>query len=352
LGSVLFAGIDDDYVESIECDVPEEMLYATSYVNLETSAQDFVLETQQIEIPGHPLAFNPSIIRWQGRLLLSFRIRYPETLINQIGLIFLDEEFHPDGSAQILDIRMPDPLSVPKRQDPRLVAIGDKLFVVYNNVLLRNFKPEIRRMFAAEVHFDGTGFYVDQAEYLRYFEDEKPDRSDKNWVPFDYEGTLLMARFLDPHWVLRPIWGTGICETFSKSARPIYWDWGQLRGGTPALLINPDEYLAFFHSSINMPSLHSKGKIVRHYFMGAYVFSAHPPFEIKRMSSEPIIGKNFYLGKEHQTWKPLHVVFPGGFVFDDRYIWIAYGRQDHEIWIVKLDKERLLNSLTSTSDGN
>ena len=105
------------------------------------------------------------------------------------------------------------------------------------------------------------------------------------------------------------------------------------------------EYLAFFHSSTYMSTVHSKGRVIQHYFMGAYTFAAEPPFELTRISPEPIVGKDFYKGREYTTWKPLRVVFPCGFVFNDRFIWIAYGRQDHEVWIAKLDKKKLFDSL-------
>ena len=347
-GSLLMADIRQLPIN----DFAENLLSASDLVNLESSPQDFILETQRIEIPGYLNAYNPSIMRWQGRLLLSFRIRQPETLFYQIGLVFLDEQFRPIEPPQLLDIRFPDPLSIPTHQDPRLILAGNRFFIVYNNILLRDFKPEIRRMFIVEVSFDGKGFYTNAPEYLRYYEAENPARSDKNWVPFDFEGQLLLARFIQPHWILQPILGTGACPTFAKTNCTINWGWGDLRGGTPALLINPDEYLAFFHSSVNLPSLHSNGKVVQHYFMGAYTFSSHPPFQLLRVSAEPIIGKNFYCGLEYQTWKPLHVVFPGGFIFDDQYIWIAYGRQDHEIWIAKLDKQRFFNSLIPVSPVN
>jgi predicted GH43/DUF377 family glycosyl hydrolase len=79
--------------------------------------------------------------------------------------------------------------------------------------------------------------------------------------------------------------------------------------------------------------------------MGAYTFSPEPPFEVTRISPSPIVGKNFYHGVTHRTWKPLRVVFPGGFVSDEKHVWIVYGRQDHEVWAAKLDKQKLLQSL-------
>ena len=82
-----------------------------------------------------------------------------------------------------------------------------------------------------------------------------------------------------------------------------------------------------------------------HYFMGAYTFSPDPPFSITSMSPEPIVGEDFYVGPSYKTWKPMRVVFPGGFIAAEKYIFVVYGKQDHEMWVVKLDKEKLLRSL-------
>lgn len=317
----------------------------TPLVDLEDRAQSFVLKTKKIDIPEYPNAFNPSIIRWRGSLLLCFRIYGPNGSTNRIGLTWLDEEFNPIGQPQELNILVNDPFSRTKRQDPRLIAIGDRLFIAYNNVLARIPQREIRRMLIAEVFFNGEGFFADNPECLIHFEGENDLRSEKNWVPFVYNHHLLLSYSINPHRVLHPLlFGTGECNTVASASASIPWKWGDLRGGTPALL-EGDEYLAFFHTCKSMSTVHSQGKNIPHYFMGAYTFSAHPPFDITRVSPEPIVGKDFYHGRAYKTWKPLHVVFPGGFVSDDHYIWIAYGRQDHEIWIAKLNKAALFQSL-------
>ena len=67
-------------------------------VNLEEAPHSFVLETKQISIPEFPKAFNPSILRWEGKLLLSFRnIANPKDSYNssEIGLIWLNDDFEP-----------------------------------------------------------------------------------------------------------------------------------------------------------------------------------------------------------------------------------------------------------------
>lgn len=332
------------------------------FIDLEDEMSDsFVLETKKIEIPEYPNAFNPSIIRWKKGLLMSFRpgdfgsdpylmsfrIRDPISgCTNGICLVLLDDNFNPISAPQELEIPHPNPLFAYRQQDPRLISIGDHIYIVYSNMIEGALIPAIRRMFVAELHYDGSHFFTGAPDAITMFDGENENRWQKNWVPFDYEGHLMLSYSINPHRVLYPFSGTSVCKTISVSESDISWEWGVLRGGTQAYL-EGDEYLSFFHSSIEMKSAHSKGKKLQHYFMGAYTFEANPPFQVTRISPKPIVGKDFYHGELHKTWKPLHVVFPCGYVSDEQFIHIAYGRQDHEIWIAKLDKKALLESLVS-----
>lgn len=312
-------------------------------VNLHNKAQDFVLETKKINLQGFEGALNPSIIRWKGSLLLSFRIRDPLTQsTNQFGLIWLDEQFNPKGKAQIFNLTRVDGLPS-FVQDPRLVSIDKELYVVYNNFVPLEVM-ENRRMFIAKLHFDYHHFYLEPSIPLLNFENNNEKRQEKNWVPFDYHGNMLLSYSLTPHRVLYPLLNAQSCVTIYNTEKQVYWPWGELRGGTPALK-EGQEYLAFFHSCKSMATIHSNGENIPHYFMGAYTFQAEPPFALSKISPEPIVGKDFYSGPSYNTWKPLRVVFPGGYIADDQYIWLVYGKQDHEVWVVKFDKKRLLKSL-------
>jgi pyruvyltransferase len=338
--------LSDEYDYLPEPEVIDEIKeppYEGNDIDLEQNLDEFVLETKKIDIPGFPNAFNPSIVKWRGSYLLSFRI-YDHGSTNGIGLVFLDKDFNLASEPKVLNFLQEDPSSRKKRQDPRLICIGDDLLIAYNNILNYIGNREIRRMLIAKVTYDGNEFFAERLEHLTEYEGKNDLRPEKNWAPFDYHGELLIAYSQQPHKIFRPIWGTGACETVGNTKGDIKWDWGALRGGTPALLID-GEYLAFFHSSKNIASIHSKGKVMQHYVMGAYTYSAEPPFAITKISKHPIVGKNFYYGAEYKTWKPVRVVFPGGFVHENNYFWVAYGRQDHEIWVAKLDKKMLLNSL-------
>jgi predicted GH43/DUF377 family glycosyl hydrolase len=124
------------------------------------------------------------------------------------------------------------------------------------------------------------------------------------------------------------------------------WGWGVPRGGTQAIR-DGDHYIAFFHSWADVPTVQSNGQKITHYVMGAYTFDARPPFALQAVSPEPIVAKDFYEPPYYKTWKPMRCVFPAGVVLDEESIWVSYGRQDHECWVVKMDKKKLLNSLVS-----
>ncbi len=320
-------------------------LLTAGLIDLEDMTQDFVLETKKIDIPEYPTAFNPSIMRWNDSFLLIFRIHDPETNdTSQSAYVWLDQDFNLCSPARPLEILFSVPQQYSKIQDPRILSVNNEHFIVFNNQVGMSATKEIRRMFAAKLRFDSDRLYTLEPEFLKHFHVPVESVQEKNWAPFEHHGELILSHTINPHITLKPVLGTECCLTMGLTEAEIDWDWGALRGGTPALLVD-EEYLAFFHSSKLMATTHSNGKGITHYFMGAYTFKNTPPFQLTAISPEPIVGKNFYNGPAYNTWKPLRVVFPCGFVFDENYIWVSYGRQDHEIWIVKLDKKGLLESL-------
>jgi predicted GH43/DUF377 family glycosyl hydrolase len=307
--------------------------------------QNYILETEQIEISEYPTAFNPSMIRWNDAILFSFRIRDPITdRADAFGLIVLDENFNRISDPQILKIPKNAQFQDNWIQDPRLVECNNEIYMAFNDITLLPDGTYNRRMFYTKLYWNGNKFFAESPECLLFFENENPNRQEKNWVPFIYNEKLLLSYNIFPHTTIHPIPGTDWCETFSKSPFKLNWDWGVIRGGTPALRVD-DEYLAFFHSCKYMATKQSNDVPMHHYFMGAYTFSDKPPFRVTGMTAKPIVANSFYTGTMYQTWEPLRCVFPGGYIFDERFIWVCYGRQDNEMWIVKMNKNELLNSL-------
>lgn len=327
----------------------EETMPTPPLIDFNDMIQDFVLETKKVEIPGHPFASNPSIIRWKGNLLMSFRTINPVTRsTSPFGLIWLDENYESMGTAQLFELPFKNPLLISKQQDPRLITVGERLFVIYNNQLENVTDREMRRMFLVELEFDGTTFTASEPECLLHFEGQNEKRFEKNWAPFEYNNELYLTYSIIPHKILRPIQGTNSCLTACCTNNSFKWDWGVPRGGTQAV-IDGDHYIGFFHTWTDVRTVQSKNKKITHYVMGAYTFESKPPFALIAASPEPIVAENFYEPPYYKTWKPLRCVFPAGIVVDEDYIWVSYGRQDHEAWVAKIDKKALLNSLVPVS---
>jgi predicted GH43/DUF377 family glycosyl hydrolase len=318
-------------------------------IDLEDRIQDFVLYTKQIEVPGYPDAYNPSIIRWNGQLLMSFRnTPDPKQKYNsEIGVVRLDEKFNAISEPQILDLR-PSHVSpnIPSRaEDGRLIIVGETLYLIYDDCCDPIISRKGFRVYVAELDIIDDLIFPTKIEALLYFEGESSNIREKGWTPFDYNNQLFLIYSIAPNRVFEYLQGSQGCAAFAESVPSIYWEWGILRGGTAAAKMD-SFYLSFFHSSVNMTTVHSGGKEALHYFMGAYTFSSKPPFQLLSISPMPIIGKNFYHGK---TYKPYHhpvcAIFPAGYICNHDKIFVFYGRQDHEIWVVALNKKGLLNSL-------
>lgn len=315
----------------------------TALINLDKMKQSFILETKKLHIPGYPDAFNPAIVKWNNRTLMSFRSR--DRITNQaniVGFTWLDDQFNPIGKPQILKADASIYI-----QDPRLLVVDKRLFMAYSDLWEDPIsKIKKRKMYMTELLYDGIDFISVNPDCYLDFQGDPFNKFEKNWVPFDYQGLVLLAYSLNPHQIFLPLHGENRCVTVAYNDETSSWKWGSLRGGTPALLIE-DHYLAFFHSSTLLATVQSEGKSMMHYFMGAYLFENKPPFSIQKISPHPIVEKTFYTGESHQTWKPLRVVFPCGLIHNENYIWVSYGRQDHEAWIVKIDKLGLYKSLVT-----
>lgn len=326
-------------------------------LDLEADLSDFVISSHRIEIPGFKDAFNPSIIKLKEGLLMSFRVipGGKKTFNSEIGLIWLDDHYNPIGEPQFLDLTpdFADHIIPSRAEDARLVLIGKDVYIIYDDNRNEKVTKGGYRIYVAKLDIQENGkIEAYDIDVITQFEGENSNLREKSWVPFDYHNELLMAYSLSPHRIFRYLPLTGSCETFSETQPQVNWDWGILRGGTPGIKINENSYLSFFHSSKLMKSEQSDDKDMLHYFMGAYTFSTEPPFEIQQISSKPIVGKNFYNGEKYTFfWHPVRVVFPVGFILEEKIISVFYGRQDHELWVAHFDRQKLLTSLVEVNSS-
>jgi predicted GH43/DUF377 family glycosyl hydrolase len=304
-----------------------------------------VSSTFRIELDEYPGAFNPSLVAIEEGYILTFRyLPEPHTRpwISYIGAVVLNHDFKPINSGELLDIRF-DNCHIPSQaEDARVFTYQGRYYLTYNdNPDVANTSIKDRRdIYIAQLSYQNDHFIVGRPIKLIHPHMYEKRSWEKNWMPFIWNDSLFLGYSVTPHEILEANLETGECSPIFSTHFPINWKWGELRGGTPPLLVD-GEYLAFFHTAKQMVSGATNNQKMWHYFMGAYTFSAKPPFNITKVSTLPINDKSFYVDSQH----PKRVIYPGGFVISGKNIYVAYGKDDVEIWIAVINKNKLINSL-------
>lgn len=307
--------------------------------------QKVVIATQKITFDRFPEAFNPSLVKIDGGFLLTFRDcpdRENQFWLSDIWFVQLDTSFNPVAEPVRLNTRSKKSKTPSQAEDARLFAYRDKLFLLYNDNIDEIFFDQGKRrdIFLAELFFADDHFQLSSPLKLLCEEKYNAFLQQKNWIPFEWQNGLYFVYSINPHEILSPNLRNGVCYSLYKTAPSIHWIYGSLRGSSSAQLVD-GEYLVFFHSGAKIRSPASYDWKLWHYFMGAYTFSAEPPFKITKMTPQPIMHEDFYT----PSYREKRVVFPGGFVVDGPHIYVAYGKDDCEIWIATLDKEELKKTL-------
>ncbi len=305
-----------------------------------------ILTAKQIKIPGYSNAYNPSLIPYKDGYLLSFRYisRCPEkfktnfhTDVSFVGVVRLDKNFKVfEKTVQLLNIVSYSSTFSLTAEDARLLNVGDRIFIVFNDLPLLQTSGKFAMYFGELIEELGMFVLKEPAKPLTYLHAIEVE---KNWSPFS-DGERLYVIYSDqPRVILEVELNTGYCREVTRTTSNLDWNLGEIRGGTPAYLVK-DRFLTFFHSSF--PAKTSKG---RAYVMGAYTFDRGPPFSIRSVTSQPLGDLTDYT----QDNSP-KVVFPGGMVAQDHLIHVAWGKADKQIFITTFDRDTLLASMEPCSE--
>lgn len=303
-----------------------------------------VTSTRRIVLQGYQYAHNPSIVPFKDGYLMTFRYipDYCRNWVSVIGIVMLDKEFNVVSTPQVLDTRFADKRTPSQSEDARIFACNGKLYVIYNDNMEITCPNNWQRrdMYIAEVLYDNNHFHLASPLKLIHTRKYQGQLWQKNWNPFEWQKGILLSYTLNPHEVVVPDLTTGACDVCYETGKSLNWNLGPLRGSTPALLVD-GEYLAFFHSGVRTTSPASPEMTRWHYFMGAYTFSANPPFDLLSYTPQPIDAPGFYTysGMEKR------VIYPGGFVVVGSKAYVAYGKDDAEVWIATIDLQELKKTM-------
>lgn len=298
-----------------------------------------VFDFGRAERPGEVDHFNPGLIRRQdGLWLLVRRSELVDGMIygrNGIWACKLEEDLTPKGGPLLA---FPDSAPEEQFEDPRAVYWNDQTWVGCVNFtwfqdgswtgahqMLGIFRNDeewtaiARRDPPVETN-KGTAGFTD-------------GNHQKNWIWWFIEGRLHLLYTSDPWKVIE--FGNAWEEQRPHVSEGIHWQYGQIRGGTPPVLVG-EHYITFFHSSLPW-----RGRY-RRYYMGAIAFAAKPPFAPILITPEPML-----IGSQNDPWqqrKPL-VVFPCGALLEKDIWTITYGINDLKCGWAKIPHEDVANLL-------
>ena len=279
--------------------------------------------------------------------MLSFRF-CPDIKNNpyycRIGLALLDENLETIIEPHLINTRLYTHQVQSQSEDAKLFRYQDRIFLIYHDND-KETSPTIKQrrdMFIVEVFLHEGKYLAGPPLKLRAVHHYSTQFWQKNWSAFTFDDQLLISYTINPHEILTLDFATGDCSYYCSSYCPINWIYGKLRGSSNPQLIN-GEYFGFFHSGRVVASNASAGLNMWHYFFGAYTFSAEPPFALTKISPSPILAEGFYTDSEREK----RVIFPGGFEISGDTVYLAYGKDDAEIWIATLNFSRLYASLIS-----
>lgn len=292
---------------------------------------------KKISLRGYEDAFNPSLVRINDGFLLTFR-HLPDqaqSSLSDIVAVLLDETFEPMSEPQKLNTRTPECTVRSQSEDARVFRFQEDLYIIYNdNIEIEGTdagSARKRTMYLSQLHIEDGRIRLRPPLMLTHAKNRSSRPIEKNWSPFEWNGHLLLSYTISPHEVLRVDLESGICEPIYRTSNDFPQRWGPPRGGAPAQLIH-GYYLALSHSWIYQSSQASGYKFMPHYYMQAYTFHSDPPFEIRQVTSLPLVLEGMYT----PSGRDKRVIYPAGLVVDDSALYVSYGKDDHEIWIAKI----------------
>jgi len=368
-----------------------------------TSLIDNISPDEEIDVVWH----NKSVFLWCGNTnpsdnkrcywqfvrsarkpLLSKEVRYSEGGVADIRDVW-DFKFHnwtvpqpvfvkfhkANGDKQVDDVI--------RGEDARVMLAKDRASPALLIIVSRHVeKLKVKQTFFGYLHLNKSVGTLETHHPLSQISiaHESGVRHQKNWSPFYYKHPtsglygLYFIYTSIPHRIVsvnesvysltgsnstldnedglmfgKKIHANTVCLTNNSQ---IHWTYGEVRGGTQAELVSLNKgggggvdddmrYLTFFHSSCTHTPHTST------YFLGAYLFEAHPPFAITHFSKEPIIDFVMYnetFGWCYKTGHPDFSIMPLTFVVRDRSLILAWAKNVYSGRLTYLDLDGMLKT--------
>jgi predicted GH43/DUF377 family glycosyl hydrolase len=301
-----------------------QMVLSETYLNIRPEAREHFI-TKNTEglifqnrtfryVPSEYLAkgdyhYNPGLIEHEGADHLIYRRQFADGNSTIHRFNFTDH-----ANEQIV---VPVIYQNEQFEDPRVFKHLDRIHLIFSSWQKDyKYRPILRLVvldndwkFEEEIplKFGGNGAGVTQ----------------KNWQFWSQDGELFFLYYYAPWQVVR------LRDSKVYAGRNLTWDYGEIRGGTPPVLVG-DKYYSFIHSRLD----HGRAK----YYTGAVCFEAEEPFKPISMTMHPLLSAT---NKEPDLrWAPL-TTFPCGCIYREGKFIVSLGINDRACGLCDWTMEEL-----------
>ena len=265
---------------------------------------------------------NCSILRYQGRLLLAYRVDLGGC---RVWISELGEDLVPSKGVCL---KLDHFRARYGQEDPRLFIHRDRLHVQYAGVEGMQGPTSVLYALLRD------DLSVERICYPHWW--QRP-AWEKNWGMFSHEGELHAVYSIDPHVIFR-VEGDSAWPAYGTGPNPLPWSGGSRRGGSAPVRVG-DEYVSWFHGHRHKPG------VGFYYSGGVYSFDGNPPFRPTRGIGYPVWSPDST--KRHMNASATQdVIYPSGAVLDGNRWLVSAGHQDTECLVAEFDAfeiEKLLH---------
>lgn len=275
-------------------------------------------------------SYNPSIVRFHGKTLLSCRAHDRKDWRTNLYLSELGQDYRP---INCVPITVPSTLTDHSHEDARLFNYKGELWASWTVG-----KPYVKFHRCAvafgRISLDAKECKIVSAIFPKWGNNDFGGM-EKNWLPLEI-GNQLWCYYgnTEKDQTFIRLDGERVVESVKTPALP--WNFGPIHGG--AITLRGNGNLLFF---FNSRTRHGSSRQSERYHIGCAELRGCPPFEVLRISQKPILyGQEGYCLDGHKWFKP-NVVFACGAVDADDRIILAHGWNDSQCRIAKVKHSEL-----------
>lgn len=278
---------------------------------------------------GFDKIFNPSIIQYNNKLFMTFRVDI-SILSRKTYFCEVDNNFNIISSYDIFN----NDNNIKIYEDSRLFIYKNNLyinFIQYHSYNYNFFRVNFANIFPGN-KINNKNIYTPDID-----NNNKKISLQKNWLFFEKNNEIHIIYSLDPMMIVYKNESNDFIK-WKKIIKKIgiSWDYGEIRSSTiPIFIKKYNRYISFFHSHLKTKDSY------REYFIGVFLFDHE--YTITNYTKQPLIisTRDIDIKKSYFS----KCILPYGCIEVNDKLILTVGVNDCESGIIEIQTDKLFEML-------